>query len=153
MEKVKCNSKLFKLLVSFIKKKTFFVVFSRYWKSISDLSNSHGSGTPSKSFLSQKSYSEAMNSDEMVSVIEMLMKAVSSCSKGKQEMKEIFDFLVTLTGFCCMKRRKQFIFEYLKAENKFYFFILENYLRIIFFYVLAVNIFLQCKIQYCTATI
>lgn len=51
---------------------------------MSDLSNSLGSDTPSKSFSSQKSYTEAMNSDEMVSVIEMLMKAVSSCSNGKQ---------------------------------------------------------------------
>ena len=54
---------------------------------MSDLSNSFGSASPSKSFTSQKSYTESMNSDEMVSVIEMLMKAVSSCSKGKSEKK------------------------------------------------------------------
>lgn len=60
------------------------LVFTRHWKNLTEVQTSAGSGSFSKSFSSQKSYCEQVDSDEMIEAIEMLVKAVHSNSTGKQ---------------------------------------------------------------------
>ncbi|XP_057317052.1 spatacsin-like [Hydractinia symbiolongicarpus] len=60
-------------------------VFTRHWKNLTEVQTSAGSGSFSKSFSSQKSYCEQVDSDEMIEAIEMLVKAVHSNSTGKHK--------------------------------------------------------------------